>query len=101
MGGDEVVASVNIGCGDDRLDLVQRHLQGTKAPDDLGGGDLLGGVTPVAGVRVDISWLQESDVVVVTQRLHAEVGGAGEISDGQGSTHAPSMRSPLRARANR
>ena len=99
MGGDELVASVNVGRGDDRVDLVQGHLEGTEAPDDLGGGDLLGGVTAVAGGRVYISGLQEADPVVVTERLDTQVRGTGEIADGQGGVHASSMRPPLRGDA--
>ena len=96
MGGDELVASVEIGGGDDRLDLFQRHLEGTEAPDDLGGRDLLGGVAPMTGVGVDVGRLQQADAVVVAERLHAEVGGAGEVTDGQGRAHSPSMRPPPR-----
>ncbi len=80
---DEVVASVHVGRGDDRLDLFQRHLQGTEASDDLGGGDLLDDVAAMTGVWIDVGRLQQADPMVMAERFHAQVGGAGEVSDGQ------------------
>jgi hypothetical protein len=46
-------------------------------------GDLLSRVAPVPGARVDVSRFEEADLVVVAQRLDAEMGGPGEVADGE------------------
>ena len=94
MCGDQLVASVEIGGGDDGLDLLEWHLEGPKAPDDLGRGDLLGGVAAMTSVRVDVGRLQKADAVVMAEHLHAEVGGTGEVTDGERGAHGPSMKPP-------
>jgi hypothetical protein len=50
---------------------------------DLRRGDLSRRVVAVAGVRVDVSRLEEADAVVVAQRLHAQVCRPGELAGGQ------------------
>ena len=61
VGGDQLVAGVDVGGGEHRLDLVQRHVQGPEAADDLGRRDLVGGVAAVAGGGVDIGRFQQAE----------------------------------------
>jgi len=58
MPGDQLVAGGDVRGGNDRPDLFQRHVQRAKAADDLSRRDLISGVTPVAGGRIDIGRLQ-------------------------------------------
>lgn len=83
MAGDEFVASGQVRGGDDRVDLFEWHVQGAKSADDLGGRDLAGRVAAVSGGGINISRFEQPDAVVVPQRLDGQVGGPGEIPDGQ------------------
>jgi len=51
--------------------------------DDLGYWNLLGGIAAVTGTRVDVGRLEYPDPVVVAERLDTQVGGPGEVADGQ------------------
>jgi len=63
VGGDQLVAGGDVGCREDCPDLVERHIQGPEATNDLGGRDLVGGVAAMAARRVDIqSYLQDARV---------------------------------------
>ena len=83
VGGDERVPGVDVGRLQDGADLFQRHVEIAEPSDDLCRGDLLRRVTAVARVRVDLRRDQQPEPVVVPEGLHAEVGGPGEITDGQ------------------
>ena len=83
MSGDELVASCRLSGGDHGMDLLQWHVEGAEAADDLGGRDLVGCVAPVAGVGVDVGGFEQADAVVVAQRFDVQVGRAGEVPDGQ------------------
>ena len=95
MGGDELVARLDVRRGQDLLDLLDRHVQIPEPPDDLRGRYLVGGVPAVARVRIHIGGLQQADPVVVAQRLHAQMGRAGEVADRQAVLHDPSLHPPL------
>jgi hypothetical protein len=67
------------------------HLEVTEASDDLRDRDLGERVAAVARARIDGGGLEQADLVVVPQRLDAEVGDAGEVSDRE---HAPMVDPP-------
>ncbi len=96
MGGDEPVTGLQIRSLQDGVDLVQGHIQIPETADHLGRRDLIDGIPPVPGLRVDVSRLQQPDAVIVAQRLDAQVGGPGEVTDGQGGGHPSSMDPPSR-----
>jgi hypothetical protein len=83
VSGDLPVARGDVGGRQDRSDRVERHAQVAQPPDDLSRGHLVGAVKPVAGVRVDRGRLKDAHVVVVMQRLHAQVRHSGELADVQ------------------
>ena len=83
VGGDLPVPRRQVGCEQHRPDRVERHAQVAQPPDHLGGGHLVGAVVAVAGVRVDRRGREDAHVVIVLQRLHAQVGHPGELADGQ------------------
>ena len=58
--------------------LFDRHLQVPEAADGLGGAHLVHRVVPVASADRPAP-AQQADVVVVPQRLHAQVGHLGEL----------------------
>ena len=65
MGGDEPVTRLRIGSLQDGVDLFQGHVQVPETADDLCRRDLIGGIPPVPGIRVDVSRFQEPDAVIV------------------------------------
>ncbi len=83
VGGNGFIAGRQVGCGHDRPDLLQRHVKARKRRMTWALGDLLSRVAPVPGARVDVSRFEEADLVVVAQRLDAEMGGPGEVADGE------------------
>src|ERR1700722_20877214 len=94
MAGDEVVAGGQVGSRDDRVDLLQGHVERPEPADDLSGRDLIGGVAAMPCARVDVGGLEQADAVVMAQRLDTQVRGPGEVTDGQRAVHVASMRSP-------
>ena len=52
---DQLVAGADVGRGEDAFDLLDRHVQVPEPPDDLRGGDLMGGVAAVPGELVHVS----------------------------------------------
>ena len=84
VGDDDLVASGQVGSSYDRSDLVQGHVQRPEAADHLSGRDLVSGVAPVAGGRVDVSGFEESDPVVVVERLDAQMRRSSEVSNREG-----------------
>ena len=74
------------------LDVGHGHAEAPEAANDLSGRDLLDVVAAVARVWVDLSRVQKPGVVVVAQRLDAQMRRAGEIAD-RDRAHASSMRS--------
>ena len=81
--------------GEHRLDLADRHLQVPQAADDLRGRYLLGGVVAVAGARVHRGRRQQPHLVVVPQRLDAQVGDAGEVADREPCCHQAIVNPPV------
>ncbi len=96
MGGDEPVTGLQIRSLQDGADLVQGHAQIPETADHLCRRDLIDGIPPVPGVWVGVCRFQEPDAVIVAQRLDAQVGGPGEVTDGQGSGHPSSIGPPPR-----
>ena len=77
---DQRGAFVDVG-GEQAGDVADRHVQVPKSPDDLGGRNLVGGVVAVARVRVDLVGREQLRLVIVPQRLHAQVRhhGLGKV----------------------
>jgi hypothetical protein len=91
------VAGPGVGGGQDGLHVGDGHAQIPQAADDLGRRDLLRPVVPVAGVRVDLGRFQQADLVVVAQRLDAQVRHPGEVPDRDSQVHTPSLIPPPKA----
>jgi hypothetical protein len=81
VGGYEVVARCQVGSGQDGGDHVQRHVQIPEPADDLRGRDLVRRVEAVPGLWVHLGGLEKADLVVVTQRLVAQVRRSGKVTD--------------------
>ena len=95
MRGDEGVAGRGVRRVEHRLDLADRHLQIPQAADDLRGRDLLGGVVAVARAGVHRGRLEQPDLVVMPQRLDAQVGDAREVADREPCCHQAIVNPPL------
>jgi hypothetical protein len=95
MGDDQPVARVRVGGGEYRLDSRDGHLQAPQAADDLGERDLILGVGAIPIVGVDLAGLEQPDLVVVAQRLDAQVRRARELADRDVGSHARSIDSPV------
>jgi hypothetical protein len=52
--GDDLVAGNNVRRGQDGLDVLQGHVEGAEAADDLCDRDLVGLITAIAGVGKEI-----------------------------------------------
>ena len=91
---DQSVARVGVRRGEHGLDVGDRHVQGPESSDDLGDGDLTLGVVAIAVVLVHLAWLEQPHLVVVVQRLDAQVRGAGEVADRDARSHEPSIDPP-------
>ena len=95
MGDDQPVTRLGVGRGQYRLDLRDGHLQTPQPADDLRKRDLILGVVAIAVAGVDLARLQQPDLVVVAQRLDAQMGRAREVADRDAGTHARSIDPPL------
>ena len=73
MGNDQPVTRLGVGRGEYRLDLRDGHLQAPQAADDLRNRDLILGVVAISVSGVDLAGLEQPDLVVVAQRLDAQV----------------------------
>ena len=91
---DQPVALLGVRRGENRLDICDRHLQAAESADHLGERDLVLGVVAIAVVGVDFAWLEQADVVVVAQRLDAQVRRAGEVADRDARSHGRSIDPP-------
>ena len=76
VGDDQPVALLGVGRRQHRSDLGDRHLQPAQPADHLRLRDLTLGVVAVAVAGIDLGRRQQADLVVVAQRLDAEMGGA-------------------------
>src|ERR1700678_4733066 len=95
MRSNEIVARLHIGCRKHCADLIQRHVEITKAFDDLGDRNLLRRVAAIAGLRVDLSGLEKPRLMIVAQCLHRQMRRARESADWARGGHAgPSLHSP-------
>src|SRR6202034_999265 len=83
----QLVPFLNIGRQEDCANVGQRHVEIAKAPDDLRDLNLLRGVAPIAGARIDLRGLEEPRLMIVTESLHREVSGAGEIANSERGRH--------------
>jgi NAD(P)-dependent dehydrogenase (short-subunit alcohol dehydrogenase family) len=72
---------LGVGSGENGPQLPHRHVECPEPADHLGSGDLFVRVVPVAAVRVDLARLEQPNLVVVAQRLHAQVRGRRECAD--------------------
>ena len=94
---DGPVAGREVGRLEHRAHLLERHVEVAEPADGLGGGDLVGAVVPVAARRVDLGRLEQADVVVVPERLHAQVRHLRELADGEARRHGASIACAHRA----
>ena len=78
---DQVIARLKVGGREHRVDIVQGHVKVAEAADDLGGRDLIRRVPAIAGLRINLRRFEQAALVVVTQRLDAEVRSAGKVTD--------------------
>ncbi len=74
MAGDEAGALPRVLGGEDGFHLGQRVVELAQPVNDLGGGNLLGRVVPVAGEPVHHGWLKQPRLVISPQGTHAELG---------------------------
>ena len=93
--GDEGVAGRGVGSVEDRLDLADRHLQIPQAADHLRGRYLRGGVVAVARAGVHGGRFQQADLVIVPERLDAQVRNAREVTDCELCCHPVIVNPPL------
>jgi hypothetical protein len=77
------VTGLDVGSLKHNLDVFEWHIQVAEAADDLSRDDLLFGVPPISGVHVHMDRLQQANLMVVAEHLHAQVRGAGEVANGQ------------------
>ena len=89
---DDPPPAFGIGRGEDGSDLVDGHPQRPEATDDLCGADLRDGVVAIPCGGIDGVGGEEVDVVVMAERLDAEVSHSGELADGH-SLHQASLTS--------
>jgi hypothetical protein len=81
--GDYPVAGLDVAGVEHGADVLQRHVQITKAAEDLGGDDLLRHVAPVPDVSVDLRALRLAKLVEMTKRpvTHVERRTAPPATD--------------------
>jgi hypothetical protein len=68
---------------DDGGDLVEGEPQILEGHHPVESGELLDGVAPVAGERIDGRRPEQADGVVVAQHPHRHAAGPGEVSDAE------------------
>src|SRR5579871_1266936 len=86
--GDELGARGLVGRAEHGADLAERHVEVAQPADHLRVLDLLRAVAAVSRCGVDVGGNKQTEVVIVAQRLHAELRRLGEIADTEGSGHA-------------
>src|SRR5215469_16446774 len=96
MRDDDLAATGHVRRSEQRADVVERHPQVPEPADHLSGYDLTWLVVPIAGPRVDLGGVQHADIVVVAQRLDAEVRHLGEVTDRDPGPHGTDSRAPRR-----
>lgn len=65
MSRDDLGARRGVVCAQQRLDVGNGHAESAEPADDVRIIDLAGVVEAVAGVRIDVSWFENPDVVIV------------------------------------
>ena len=80
---DQVVACPEVRLRDYGVDVLQRHVEVTKAPNHLRRGNLLDRVPTIACLRINFGRLQQTDPMIVPQRPDTEVRGARKVADGE------------------
>src|ERR1700722_17743958 len=91
---DQTVACREVGGRQYGLDLGDGHLEIPEPADHLGGRNLLSGVVAVAVAGVDLVGLQQPNLVIVAQRLDAQVRRTREVADRDPLPHPPSIDPP-------
>src|SRR4029078_2104112 len=95
MGADRRVAGANVRSLDHRPYIVERHTQLTQTPDHLRRRYLRELVAPIPGVGVDLRGGQQTDLVVMAQRLDAHERHPREVADADERAHAARMKPPV------
>src|ERR1700730_357777 len=95
MGNDQPATRLAVGRCEYRLDFGDGHLQAPQAADDLRNRDLVLGVVAISVAGVDLAGLEQPDLVVMAQRLDAQVRRAREVADCDAGSHARSIDSPV------
>ena len=85
------VAGSGVGSLQHHPDLVDRHVELAEPADGVRNGNLARRVAPVARGRVDVRRLEQADIVVVPERLDAQVGHLRELADADHGVHFRSM----------
>jgi hypothetical protein len=81
MGADRCVARFEVGGREDRLNVVQRHVEVAEAANDLRDRNLIGRVAPISRIGVDAGGVENADAMVMAQRLDAQVRRPSEVPD--------------------
>src|SRR5260221_6480662 len=84
MARDQGIAGMEIGGRHPRLPRLDGHPQVPEPLDDLGGRDLFDAIVSIARVLVHFRWFQQPHLMVVAQRLNAQVGEQRKVANGEG-----------------
>jgi hypothetical protein len=67
MRSDQFVPLLHIGRREDRANVVKRHIEIAKTPDDLRDPNLICGVATITVSRIDLRGLKESRLMIAAQ----------------------------------
>src|SRR5260221_14777373 len=90
MARDQGIAGMEIGGRHPRLPRLDGHPQVPEPLDDLGGRDLFDAIVSIARVLVHFRWFEQPHLMVVAQRLNAQVGEQRKVANGEGIVHKAS-----------
>src|SRR5260221_6043279 len=96
MARDQGIAGMEIGGRHPRLPRLDGHPQVPEPLDDLGGRDLFDAIVSIARVLVHFRWFQQPHLMVVAQRLNAQVGEQRKVANGEGIMHHESTTPAVR-----
>src|ERR1700676_1288456 len=91
MSSDQSAASLGIGRGEHLADLAYGHSQVSETPDHLSRRYLCRLVVPIPAVRVDLSRIEQPRVVIMPQRLHAQMRDLRKLTNAQAIAHRSTL----------